>query len=384
MRSSVPGAAEPPTLGGLPLPRLQRSDEGRVVAGVCSGIGQELRVDPTLVRLAFAVLSLASGSGIVAYLGAWALLPDPGRETSRRQRVAGALLLVLSAFLAMRGLGLADSLLWPSALVAIGVAFLWRIPAGQRLSRPMTGAAALGFLLIVAGAASFVSAGLPFEGGAPLAPGALAIGLIVVIGPWLWRLVRERDAERLARIRSDERAEVAARVHDSVLQTLALIQRHADDPRQVATLARHEERELRGWLYRDRSEGSTLLAAIELAAAEVEQLHRVRVEVVGSGDCPLDEQLDALVLAAREAMTNAAKFSGAEAVSVYAEAGDGGVSVFVRDTGKGFDRASVPTDRRGIAESIEGRMRRHSGSATVTSAPGAGTEVELTLTRAGQ
>jgi signal transduction histidine kinase len=213
----------------------------------------------------------------------------------------------------------------------------------------------------------------------------VAVVLLAVVGPWLWRLARERDAERLERIRTQEREEMAARVHDSVLQTLTLIQKHAEDPRRVGTLARRQERELRGWLYGDpaRRAGETLVAGVDRAAAEIEERHEVRVEVVSAGDCPLDPALDALVLAAREAMTNAAKFSGAAEISVYVEAGEERVSVFVRDRGVGFDRASVPADRRGLSESIEGRMARHGGTATIASVPGEGTEVELTMASGG-
>jgi signal transduction histidine kinase len=376
-------AAQASLLGRVALPRIERREQDRALAGVCSGIAARLDVDATIVRLAFALLALASGSGIAAYLGAWALLPAARTEepVGRRRHVVGVALLILSGFLALRGLGLADSLVWPAGLVGAGALLLRRVPTRERFVRPFALGAVAGLVLIALGMVWFVSSSHPFAGGTPLAPSALAIGLVVLVGPWLWRLARERDAERLARIRSDERAEVAARVHDSVLQTLALIQRHAADPRQVATLARREERELRSWLYqgaRER-EGATLVSALEEAAAEVEQRHGIRVDVVGSGDAPLGEGLAAMVAAAREAMTNAAKFSGADAVSVYAEVREGGAAVFVRDTGSGFDVAAVPSDRRGIAESIQGRMRRHGGGATVTSTPGAGTEVELTM-----
>ena len=173
-------------------------------------------------------------------------------------------------------------------------------------------------------------------------------------------------------------------MHDSVLQTLALIQRHSTDARRVAGLARRQERELRGWLYEDRplgDERASLVAALSAAAAEVEELHGVFVELASSGDCPLDEPAAALVLAAREAMANAGKFSGVEQVDVYAEAGDDEIAVFVRDRGSGFDRAAVPPDRRGLAESIERRLERAGGRATVVTAPGQGTEIELRLPR---
>jgi signal transduction histidine kinase len=207
---------------------------------------------------------------------------------------------------------------------------------------------------------------------------------LLIGGPWLWQLALDRDAERSARIRSDERANMAARVHDSVLQTLALIQVHAQEPRRVATLARRQERELRGWLYEDRvpgDDGTSLVAALSAAATEVEELHGVQVELASSGDCALDASLDALVLASREAMTNAAKFAGVEEIDVYVEVAEEEIAVFVRDRGAGFDPDGVPEDRRGIAESIRGRLERAGGSATIVSTPGEGTEVELRVPR---
>jgi signal transduction histidine kinase len=205
--------------------------------------------------------------------------------------------------------------------------------------------------------------------------------LLLIAGPWLWRLALERDAERAARIRTEERADVATRVHDSVLQTLALIQRHANEPRRVASLARRQERELRGWLYADQPVGddtASLLAALSAAAADVEELHGVRVEIASAGDAPPD---GALVLAAREAMTNAAKFAGVEEIDVYAEVSDDEIAVFVRDRGAGFDPGAIPEGRHGVRESIEARLERAGGTAVVTSTPGAGTEVELRMPR---
>jgi signal transduction histidine kinase len=174
---------------------------------------------------------------------------------------------------------------------------------------------------------------------------------------------------------------VAAHLHDSVLQTLAMVQRRAEDPTEVASLARRQERELRAWLA-DRpapGQAARLAAALEDAAAQVEERHGVPVEVVVVGDRELDPAHEALVASTREAMTNAAKFGGGSPVDVYAESDGARTQVFVRDRGPGFDPAAVPGDRRGVRESIVGRMRRHGGRARVTSAPGAGTEVELTL-----
>ena len=372
-----------PSEGGLTarlpsLPEIRRRDEGAAVAGVCSGIGHALGADPTIVRVVFAILTLAGGSGIVLYLGAWLFLPPPDRVDGGRGGVARAAAVVLfagAAFLLLQGLGLAGSLLIPAALIAGGMLLVSPRPGDARRTFRLV----LGLVLVVAGTTIYVDATGPFgDGGAPA--GAVAVALIAIVGPWLWRLASERDTERLERIRTQERAEVAARVHDSVMQTLALIQREAGDATRVATLARQQERELRAWLYGRRADDDATLAhAVEQAAAEVEQLHGVRIETVTAGDAALDERLEALVLAAREAMTNAAKFAGTDVISVYVEGGDGGASVFVRDRGVGFDPATVPTDRHGLSESIELRMERHGGSAAVTSAPGAGTEVELRM-----
>jgi signal transduction histidine kinase len=355
--------------------RPTRVERGRALGGVAAGIGQSLGVDPTLVRLVFALLAFAGGAGIAAYAGAWLVLPLEGEpEPSRRRRAIGLGALVVAAALLLNGLGLAGTLVWPLALVAVGVA----IYRGRFGLPPILGA-----IVVVGGVVAFFDQNLGNGTSQPLvAPSAVAIGLLMVVGPLLWRLARERDEERAERIRTEERAEMASRVHDSVLQTLALIQRE-DDPRRVAALARRQERELRGWLYPDgaRVSGASLSAALEAAAGEIEELHGVRVELVRIGDAELDERLDALVLAAREAMANAARHAGVDEVAVFAEAGDEQVSVFVRDRGAGFDPAGVPDDRRGIAESIRGRMERVGGEAIVTSAPGEGVEIELRLAR---
>jgi signal transduction histidine kinase len=298
-------------------------------------------------------------------------MPEESRERPGRNKIAvGLALLVLAAVVALNGLGLPGFVQGAAAVAAVGAFFLVR--RQKRL---------VGWALVAAAAAILLTRGGDVGTDGPLlTPAAFAGGLLLVVGPWLWRTAHERDAERTARIRSEERAEVAARVHDSVLQTLALIQQSSDDPHRVASLARRQERELRGWLFGTYGEGS-LAAAIEEAATETEQVHDVRVEVATAGNAPLDDDLRALVLAAREAMVNAAKFSGADEISVYVEVNGAGASVFVRDRGIGFDRAAVPAERQGLAESIEGRMSRHGGTARVTSAPGAGTEVELTLPR---
>ena len=345
-----------------------------VVAGVAAGIGRALDVDPTLVRLLFALLSLAGGAGIVLYLAAALLMPDEqGRRPTSGRAVAGILLLTLAAVAALNGLALPGFVQLAAVLAAAGAFFL------RRGERRLVGAG----LLALAAVVLLTAGGDVGAGGPLLTPAALAGGLLLVVGPWLWRTVQEREAERARRIRSEERAEMAARVHDSVLQTLALIQRESGDRKRVESLSRRQERELRAWLFPEGElfKEETLVGAIGRAAAEVEELHGVRVEVVSAGNAPLDDDVQAVVLAAREAMANAARFSGTDEVSVYAEADGRGVEVFVRDRGAGFERAHVPPKRRGLAESIEGRMARHGGRATIRTAPGEGTEVELSLPR---
>ena len=243
----------------------------------------------------------------------------------------------------------------------------------------------LGVGLVGAGIAVFLVAdpSVASPGAGILATAAILLGLVNIFGPWWWRLTHDLAAERQERIRTQERSEVAAHIHDSVLQTLALIQRNASDARMVSTLARSQERELRAWLYGTPTVDSTesLAKAIERVGDEIEDLHRVTVETVAVGDCAVDERLVALVSASREALTNAARHSGAACVSAYFEVEPEQVTVFVRDRGRGFDPEEVPQDRRGIADSILWRMERHGGKAVIRSQPGQGTEVELVMPR---
>ena len=381
-----------------------------MLAGVCAGIARGLGVDPLVVRLAFIAATAAGGFGIVVYGAAWLLLPDDDGEPALATRLPiprtgrgsievalGAGLLLLALLLGLRELGLpfSDVVVWPLVLVATGGALLWRgsvvAPEAegtedeqrpQVLSRTGIGVA----LVVLAGIAFLQAAGaLGAARDTALAAVAVTVALMVIFGPWAVRLARSLAAERAERIRSQERAEMAAHLHDSVLQTLALVQRRADDPVEVAALARRQERELRAWLAGRSAEPGApprLSAALDAAAAEVETVHGVPVEVVAVGDAELDERGLALVAAAREAMVNAAKFAGgAGPIAVYAEADDGRVQVFVRDRGPGFDLDAVPEDRRGVRESIIARMERHGGVARVHAGPGAGTEVELVLER---
>ena len=377
-------------------PPLRRPAGGRIIAGVCAGIAERLEVDPLLVRVA-AVAAATTGVGIVLYVLGWVIMPaDDSSAPVRRIRTgraavevgAGTGLLVLSALLAMRAAGLwfSDAIVWPLVLVAAGGALLWRQsqvssdapPRRAAERRPVTlpdvSRTGVGIALVVAAGYVFLAVTGALGAARDVALSAIVVAVVlgVIFGPYVIRLARER-------LRAQERAEVAAHLHDSVLQTLALVQQRADDPSQVAALARRQERELRAWLSgRASASTGTLVPALEQVAAEVEEAHRVPVEVVASGDRPLDERAEALIAAAREAMTNAAKHSGGP-VSVYAEAQDGATTIFVRDRGPGFDPDAVPDDRRGVRESIIGRMERHGGRASIRAASGGGTEVELCL-----
>jgi phage shock protein PspC (stress-responsive transcriptional regulator) len=397
-------------------PPLRRDPARRILGGVCAGLGDRFGVDPLVIRVAFVAAAFAGGVGIALYALAWVAIPaGEGAAAPRRlpgdrgsvEVVLGVALLMLSLLLAFRELGIwfSDAVVWPLVLVAAGGALLWRQSTRTAEPREPTrpapepqptaiesvrGRAAtvsrtgLGVALVIAAGLAFLQAtgSLVAARDVVLAVLVAVIVLGVIFAPWILRLVRSLSTERAERIRSQERAEMAAHLHDSVLQTLAMVQRRAEDPRQVAALARSQERELRSWLSAraQRAEGR-LAAALEDAAAEVEQAHGVQVEVVAVGDSELDSATEALVAAAREAMVNAAKFGGGSEIAVYAEAANGKAHVFVRDRGPGFDPAGIPPDRRGIRESIVGRMERNGGRARVTSAPGSGTEVELVLER---
>ena len=391
-----------------------RSADDRVLVGVAGGLGARLGVDALLLRLAFGVLAVSSGVGIAGYLVAWALSdePDPAvplTPAARRPRprqIASLGCIVVGLLLMVRDLGLwlGDTVVWPIALGAAGSAVIWARSderdrarwsrAGARLQgnpveavfggRISPARVSAGGLLLAGGVALFVvsNSSLAAARTAILAMVATAAGLGLILGPWIMRLARQSSEDRRARIRSEERAEIAAHLHDSVLHTLLLVQR-GEVSAEVVTLARQQERELRAWLNRDgrpEPEGD-LRAAVDRLAADVERLHGVGVDAIVVGDATLDERLEALLFAAREAAVNAARHSGAGRVSLYVEAEPDSVTAFVRDTGCGFEVSAVPEDRRGLRESVIGRMRRHGGTASVVSQSGAGTEVQLLLPR---
>ena len=409
----------PPHAGG-PLRRdLANGLGGGVLAGISARRGRGDRV--TAFRVVIVVITLISGGfTIPLYLLAWLLIPAEGTNESiasraRRDSSGIALALGLASLLAVILLlvgvvnsGPVESWGW-NQVVSVGcLALLWRnaSPAERdtmrRLIEPLgafsgaagTHTAKRATVLRIIGGLVLLGAGLGWlltarESIAMLRPLSgvvmMAAGLVLLLGPWWLRIARDLVLERQARARAEERAEVAARVHDSVLQTLALIQRRSDDPTAVVSLARAQERELRSWLFEGRAPGSavasTLTGAVREIQQDVEARHGVPVEVVTVGDCPLDDDLGAQLAAAREAVVNAAKWSGAPVISLFAEVSADKTEVVVRDRGKGFDPAAVPPDRKGLTESVHGRMTRHRGTAAVQSAPGEGTKVTLTMPR---
>jgi signal transduction histidine kinase len=392
------------TLRAAPL-RVSRSSTNNVVTGLAGGIGERLGVEPALIRAALIVLTVAGGWGLLFYGVLWGLSipPSPGSARitplppARQLAAVGAITTGILILVRPGVLWPGDRLVWPVAFVAFGVSLIW-VQGDARRARPkgaldtniFSGAALLriggGSLLILTGMGSVLAANMRFTLGTILnlfLPVTVTVGgLILIFGPWVYRLAQQVADERRERVRTEERAEMAAHLHDSVLQTLALIQR-ADSPREVATLARVQERELRAWLYgKSRTlDGVSVDAAIEVAAARVEQAHQTNIETVVVGDAPLDEKLGAFVASASEAMVNAARHSGDESIDVYVEVDPSNVVAYIRDHGRGFDMSSIPEDRRGITDSIVGRMQRFGGSAVIDSTPGSGTEVQLRMPR---
>ncbi|MFF3453018.1 PspC domain-containing protein [Streptomyces sp. NPDC002730] len=424
------GPSRAPVPEEQPMRKLYRSADGRMLGGVARGLAGHLGLPVIWVRLVFLGLFMADGLGVLLYAVFWIVVPlgvggrtaEPrsvfettpdGRRRLRKpdkgQLFAMVALLVGAAVFAgnVETGSSANRYVWPILLIGAGVVLVWRQADNARRARWATlstdsrrrrllqlGRALAGVALVGMGLTVFmvVRGSAAQLGNVLTAAIAVIAGVALLAGPWLVRMTQDLSEERTMRIRAQERAEVAAHVHDSVLHTLTLIQRNADDGGEVRRLARAQERELRNWLYKPEGTGKdedeepdTLAEAVKKAAAEVEDKHGVPLEVVVVGDCPLDEKLSAQMQAAREAMVNAAKYGGeGGAVQVYAEVEGRTVFVSVRDRGPGFDPDSVPQDRMGVRESIIGRMQRHGGTARLRSVPDGGTEVELEMERAGE
>ena len=396
---------------------MRRSSDGRVLAGICAGISQKTGIDVTILRIGFVLVGLFAGFPVLIYALAWLIVPLNTETTNIFSRAVAdrrgirlviaiiPLVIVTQIVVSLLHVSFVGIISWPVFLAAGLTILIWRNasepervwmhndlvpmlsvgsegPGRWKVILRTTAGAALavgGIVVLVLGHPS--TAALRPLGGALLVIAAI----VIVFGPWWLSLVRDLMAERQARALAEERSQMAAHVHDSVLQTLALIQRSAEDPQSVVRLARAQERELRAWLFEGQVPGAigqgatTLVAGVQMIGTEVEADHGITVDVVTVGDCPLDDDLRAMLEAAREATVNAAKWSGAPTVSLFSEVEPGRVSMFVRDRGKGFDPHAVAEDRQGVAESIRARMVRHGGRATVRTAPGEGTEVELSL-----
>ncbi|WP_392840415.1 PspC domain-containing protein [Streptomyces sp. LN500] len=407
-----------------PLRKLYRSADGRMLGGVARGLAGHLGLPVAWVRFVFLGLFFADGLGALLYAVFWIVVPlgvggveaprsvfETGVDGRRRLRkpdkgqVFALIALLIGAVVFVGNVDMgseADRYIWPTLLIGAGSVLVWRQADNARRARWMEVGSRRRVLHLARGLAGVALVGLGLAGfmvvrGSAAQLGnvltaaiAVLTGIALLAGPYLVRMTQDLSEERLMRIRAQERAEVAAHVHDSVLHTLTLIQRNAEDPGEVRRLARAQERELRNWLYNPQGTGKdegdepeTLAEAVKRAAAEVEDKHGVPLEVVVVGDCPLDEKLAAQMQAAREAMVNAAKYGGeGGAVQVYAEVEGRTVFVSVRDRGPGFDPDSVPADRMGVRESIIGRMQRNGGTARLRSVPGGGTEVELEMERA--
>ncbi len=396
-----------------PPRRLYRPRDHRVIAGVASGLAQHLGVPVLVVRIALVVLLGFNGLGLLLYAAFWAVLPQQAVTADPPQRRDKAMLLPFAAIglgvVLLQALVFKDSVAgtvgWLIAVVAVGAGIIWhqsdpsrRTLGGAMPQQPWLAAVVAesdrrfflfrfigGGVLVATGIIGVVAVYAPAGSLSAVVNGVIfalvgLLGVGVVAAPLLWRMFNQLRTEREGRIREQERAELAAMIHDQVLHTLALIQRNSADIKEVQRLARGQERSLRNWLYKPTaSPTERFAAALEQAAAEVEDTYAITVETVVVGDTECDDRVAALVAAAREALVNAARHAGVQTVSLYAEVEAEELSVFVRDRGAGFDLSGVQESRHGVRGSIIGRMQRHGGKAEIRSAPGDGTEVRLSM-----
>ncbi len=422
MSTTAPDAAAPAVRD---VRRATRDTQEPIIGGVAGGLARHLGLPVLWVRAGFLVLTSFGGLGVFLYAGLWLVLPADsafetaapgiegasrgGRRPGRIRRLTDVGPAVVLAALGVGAVLLVDAVVgqgavfWAALLGLGGIALLWRQADEAQRERwldttgrvdPVRVVLGSGgwasYVRLVAGVALIVGALVLLsvrDGGSFGLAGDVAIvsllavaGIGIVVGPWIYRLAADLTAERAERVRTQDRADVAAHLHDSVLQTLALIQKNSHDAPLVARLARSQERDLRAWLYSEEStDESTVAGALRAIAASVEDAHGVAVELVVVGDLPYGEPLTPVVRATGEAITNAAKHAGVDRVDVYAEVTDEAVDVFVRDRGVGFDPSAVPDDRYGVRHSIRDRMVRHGGTAEIRSEPGQGTEVRLHL-----
>lgn len=365
-----------------------------VVAGVASAVADHLGWPVALVRWLFVGLTPLGGAGVLLYLWLWAFVPvaepasadDPitrPRSIAEYLLAAGVAVGVLAVVLANVGEG------WPlvTAIAAVlaGAAAAWTItidatdPARQEQTTLVIRMGAAATLIIVGVLLLLARDARPDAVTAVFAAIMVVAGVGVLAAPAIVGLWTTRMAERAARVREEQRAEIAAHLHDSVLQSLALIQNRAGASTEVARIARAQERELRDWLFAGvQSTEGDLATGLRDLAAQIELDYPVRIDFVTAGG---SEAVSNSVVfgAVREAMLNAARHAGGD-VSVYLEATVDTIDVWVRDRGPGLDLDTIPGGRLGIRESIIGRMSRAGGTATVRpGAGGVGTEVHVQL-----
>ena len=417
-----------PATGRTEVRRATRDTQEPVIGGVAAGLAHHLDLPVLWVRAGFVLAAVFGGLGVAFYAGLWLVLPSdsrfeqqaPGLESATRggrrpgriRRLGDVGPAIALAALGFGAILLLEAVLgqgavfWPLLIALVGVGLLWRQADEAQRERWLdtTGridpvrvvlgnggwasyarlAAGIGLLVTALALFSLRGGSISLARDVSVAALLGVVGIGIVVGPWIYRLASDLTAERAERVRTQERADLAAHLHDSVLQTLALIQKNASDGPTVARLARAQERDLRSWLYVGEStDQRTLASALRGAVAVIEDAHGVSVDVVSVGDCDLVEALRPIVAATGEAVTNAAKHAGTGRVDVYAEVSVAAVDVFVRDRGRGFDPAATPADRYGVRNSIIDRMNRHGGSAEVRSSVGEGTEVRLHLPRQG-
>jgi signal transduction histidine kinase len=407
----------PRAIIGTPIRPYRRGIDNAILGGVCGGLAIRLGVKERTVRVVFSLLALISGIGLLLYMLIWLALPRAGEDQSIANRLVGKRrkfrhillgLIVIAALawfldtLGVPNLGVFTWPLWLSLLALFGVVkgaspderhhleeLLKSAPligkAASRDKRNFWLRVALGAILVYFGLRLLRHFGGAWGFAAPALFGTLVllIGVLILLAPWWLTTLDDLSGERRKRMRVEERANVAAHLHDSVLQTLTLIERSAGDEAAVVRLARNQERELRAWLFDPESTEAdapttygSLLRALQ---GEIENDYGVTIELVTVGDIEADDNVVALVSAAREAAINAAQWSNAPTVSIYGEVDGTTLTLFVRDLGRGFDVETIPADRHGIALSIRQRMQHHGGSATIKSILGAGTEVQLSL-----
>jgi signal transduction histidine kinase len=403
---------------GTPLRPLRRGRENCILGGVCGGFATRLGIQERNIRVVFALLTLIFGFGVLLYMTFWLVLTRSGEEhpiiqqifQNRREAqlvlVAFIATIVLIITLQTTGTRTSDGFGWPLLLSAFAAFAVWRGASTDERNHlteffntaPFIGGtfakSRRGIVLRVVAGAALIFVGLHqlhrlggfwgTTGSAILGTAVLVFGVLVLFAPWWLQNVRELTSERRERVRVEERASMVAHLHDSVLQTLTLIERAAANEADVVRLARNQERELRQWLFSPETVTSASTSFVGLVGAiehDVENDYGVRVELVTVGDCVPDERVTTLVAAAREAAINAAKWSQAASLSIFTEVEPTTLSIFVRDRGVGFDLDAIPADRQGVALSIRQRMSQLGGEAIINTEVGSGTEVQLVLPR---